>query len=191
MKRNQWKSILALLFAFALIAAACGDDDDDAADETEATTAAETEEDATTGTTASAGTSGGPRLRNATFPPGSVSRTLTTGGPSGSSIVRVTSTPTIGLRTFRSKVPTVRVPAGCPSKGKAVPGMGIAGPAGRVETLDVDGWQRCVDVNLNGTCYVTRQAIPLLKKSDTGAIISVSSNAGLMGCPDRSQTATN
>ena len=66
---------------------------------------------------------------------------------------------------------------------------GIAGPAGRVETLDVDGWQRCVDVNLNGTFYVTRQAIPLLKKSDTGAIVSVSSNAGLMGCPDRSPYA--
>ena len=66
---------------------------------------------------------------------------------------------------------------------------GIAGPAGKVETLDTDAWNRCVDVNLNGTFYATRQAVPLLRQSDTGTIINIASNAGLMGCPDRSPYA--
>ena len=63
---------------------------------------------------------------------------------------------------------------------------GIAGPAGLVEDLDVDGWDRCIDVNLNGVFYVARQAVPLLKSQNHGAIINVASNAGLMGCPHRS-----
>ena len=66
---------------------------------------------------------------------------------------------------------------------------GIAGPAGTVETLNIEAWNRCVDVNLNGTFYATRQAVPLLRQSDTGAIINIASNAGLMGCPDRSPYA--
>ena len=66
---------------------------------------------------------------------------------------------------------------------------GVAGPAGRVETLDIDGWRQCVNVNLNGAFYVTRQAIPLLKESGAGVIINIASNAGLMGCPDRSPYA--
>ncbi len=66
---------------------------------------------------------------------------------------------------------------------------GIAGPAGKVETLDIEAWDRCVDVNINGTFYVTRQAVPLLRQSDTGVIINIASNAGLMGCPDRSPYA--
>jgi NAD(P)-dependent dehydrogenase (short-subunit alcohol dehydrogenase family) len=63
---------------------------------------------------------------------------------------------------------------------------GIAGPAGAVEDLDVDEWNRCIDVNLNGAFYVTRQAIPLLKKQKGGAIVNLASNAGLFGCPHRS-----
>lgn len=68
---------------------------------------------------------------------------------------------------------------------------GIAGPAGKVETLPIDEWNRCIDVNLNGAFYVTRLAIPLLKKSERGAIINISSNAGMHGCPDRSPYAAS
>ena len=63
---------------------------------------------------------------------------------------------------------------------------GVAGPAGAAEDLDTDEWDRCIDVNLSGTFYVTRKAIPLLKRQDSGAIINVASNAGLFGCPHRS-----
>ena len=68
---------------------------------------------------------------------------------------------------------------------------GIAGPAGRVETLDVEGWNRCISVNLSGAFYVTRRAVPLLKQSAGGVIVNIASNAGLMGCPDRSPYAAS
>lgn len=63
---------------------------------------------------------------------------------------------------------------------------GVAGPAGPVEDLDADDWVRCIDVNLNGVFYVTRQAIPLLREQAGGAIVNLASNAGLFGCPHRS-----
>ena len=63
---------------------------------------------------------------------------------------------------------------------------GIAGPAGAVEDLGVEEWNRCISVNLSGAFYVARKAIPSLKKQRGGTIINVASNAGLLGCPHRS-----
>ena len=63
---------------------------------------------------------------------------------------------------------------------------GIAGTVASVDKLDPGEWQRCIDVNLSGNFYVTRLAVPLLKKSGNGSIINMSSSAGLFGCPDRS-----
>lgn len=68
---------------------------------------------------------------------------------------------------------------------------GVAGPAGAVEDLDVDEWDRCIDVNLSGAFYTTRSAVPLLLKGNGGAIINVASNAGLLGCPHRSPYAAS
>ena len=63
---------------------------------------------------------------------------------------------------------------------------GVAGPVARLEEQPVDGWQRCIDVNLNGTFYLTRALIPLLRAHGPGAaVVNMSSNAGLMGCPLR------
>ena len=67
---------------------------------------------------------------------------------------------------------------------------GIAGPAGKVETLDVGEWDHCIDVNLNGVFYVTRLAARLLKQGG-GSVINIVSNAGLLGCPDRSPYAAS
>jgi NAD(P)-dependent dehydrogenase (short-subunit alcohol dehydrogenase family) len=63
---------------------------------------------------------------------------------------------------------------------------GVAGPAGPVEELDPAGWDQCVQVNLSGTFYMTRLAIPLLRKSPGASIINIASTAALMGCPHRS-----
>ena len=63
---------------------------------------------------------------------------------------------------------------------------GIAGPTARLEDQPADAWLRTIDVNLNGTFYMTRRAIPLLRRKAPGAsIINMSSNAGLFGCPLR------
>jgi len=63
---------------------------------------------------------------------------------------------------------------------------GIAGPTAPVEEMDPDEWDKVVQVNLNGTFYVTRLAIPYLKKSPAGVIIIMSSVAGKFGYPNRS-----
>lgn len=63
---------------------------------------------------------------------------------------------------------------------------GIAGPTARLEDQPVDAWRQTIDVNINGTFYMTRAAIPLLRLKGPGAsIINMSSNAGLFGCPLR------
>lgn len=63
---------------------------------------------------------------------------------------------------------------------------GIAGPAAPVETMDYDRWRACLDVNLGGMFLAARSAIPLLKAAGGGAIVNMSSTAGLFGFPNRS-----
>jgi len=63
---------------------------------------------------------------------------------------------------------------------------GIAGPSAYVDEHDDDGWDECIKVNLSGTFYMTKRAVPLLRKSGGGAIINVSSTAALHGYPLRS-----
>lgn len=66
---------------------------------------------------------------------------------------------------------------------------GIAGPSAPVDEHDEDGWDQCVQVNLNGTFYVTKRAIPLLRKSNAGSIVNIASTAALFGYPLRSSYA--
>lgn len=63
---------------------------------------------------------------------------------------------------------------------------GISGLTARLEDQPVAEWMRTIDVNINGTFLMTRRAIPLLRARAPGAsIITMSSNAGLFGCPLR------
>ena len=66
---------------------------------------------------------------------------------------------------------------------------GIAGPTGPIETLDPGEWRRCVAVNLDGAFLCARRAVPLLKAAGGGAIVNISSTAGLMGYPLRTPYA--
>ena len=66
---------------------------------------------------------------------------------------------------------------------------GIAGPTAQVEDIDSEDWERTINVDLNGQFYVTRLAVPLLKRAGGGSIINISSNAALFGCPLRSPYA--
>lgn len=63
---------------------------------------------------------------------------------------------------------------------------GIAGPTGPIEEIDPDDWLRTMDVNLNGLFYVTRRAVPALKKAGGGSIVNLSSAAGRFAFPMRS-----
>ena len=61
-------------------------------------------------------------------------------------------------------------------------GMWVEGPA--VEMTEAD-WDRTVDVNLKGTFFACRYAIPELQKTE-GSIVNLSSDSGVVGSPDTS-----
>lgn len=63
--------------------------------------------------------------------------------------------------------------------------VGISGPTGKLEDLDINNWKETIDININSHFYYTKFAIPLLKKNNGGSIINLSSTAGLFGFPLR------
>lgn len=64
--------------------------------------------------------------------------------------------------------------------------VGIAGETGRVEDLDPESFDRCVEVNVGGTFRVTRHAVSRLRASGTGCVVNISSTAGHLAYPMRS-----
>ena len=69
--------------------------------------------------------------------------------------------------------------------------VGIAGPTGRLEELNINDWKETIDININSHFYYTKFSIPLIKKNNGGSIINLSSTAGLFGFPLRSPYATS
>lgn len=67
---------------------------------------------------------------------------------------------------------------------------GIGGPAGVLESLDSEQWQQTIQLNLNSTFFACKQALPLMKAQQGGAIINLSSTAGIMGYPLRTPYAS-
>ncbi|KAA0910547.1 SDR family oxidoreductase [Pusillimonas sp. ANT_WB101] len=63
---------------------------------------------------------------------------------------------------------------------------GIAGPTGYVETLSLSDWERTLAVNITGQFLCARLAVPMLRKSDAGVMINLSSAAGHLGFAGRS-----
>lgn len=56
---------------------------------------------------------------------------------------------------------------------------GVVGQVGRpLEEVTDDAWRSVVDANLTGTFHCSRAAVPLLKRSDAGRIVIISSGAG-------------
>lgn len=62
---------------------------------------------------------------------------------------------------------------------------------GTAETTDRDIWAEVMAVNLWGTFLGCRAAIPLMKERGGGAIVNLSSIAGLRGVPDQVAYATS
>jgi len=69
--------------------------------------------------------------------------------------------------------------------------VGIAGPTGKLEELNVSDWKETIDININSHFYFTKFSIPLLKNNNGGSIINLSSTAGLFGFPLRSPYAAS
>lgn len=63
---------------------------------------------------------------------------------------------------------------------------GIAGPTGRVEEINPEDWDRCVDICLTSQFNCARLAIPHLRNSGNASIVNLSSAAGKLGFPLRS-----
>lgn len=58
---------------------------------------------------------------------------------------------------------------------------GIAGDTVPIAELNIDSWQRVIDVNLSGVFYGVRYQIPAMLKAGGGAIVNMSSILGLVG----------
>lgn len=63
----------------------------------------------------------------------------------------------------------------------AVNNAGIGGPLSPTGEYPVDGWQRVIDINLNGVFYGMRFQIPAMLARGGGAIINVASILGSVG----------
>ncbi len=58
---------------------------------------------------------------------------------------------------------------------------GIAGPTSKVEEMNPEDWDRCLEVCLTGQFNCARLAIPLLRSSQNASIVNISSAAGRLG----------
>jgi NAD(P)-dependent dehydrogenase (short-subunit alcohol dehydrogenase family) len=58
---------------------------------------------------------------------------------------------------------------------------GIAGPTSKVEEMNPEDWDRCLDICLTGQFNCTRLAVPLLRNSKNASIVNISSAAGRLG----------
>src|SRR5437879_2610264 len=58
---------------------------------------------------------------------------------------------------------------------------GIAGPTAKVEQMNLEDWDRCLEICLTGQFNCTRLAVPLLRNSKNASIVNISSAAGRLG----------
>ncbi len=66
---------------------------------------------------------------------------------------------------------------------------GIAGPTGRVEEINPEDWDRCLEVCITGQFNCARLAVPHLRASANASIVNLSSVAGKHGFALRSPYA--
>lgn len=65
------------------------------------------------------------------------------------------------------------------------------GPSwGNIDAVDEDQWQYTMDVHVNANYHLCRAALPHMRKSGEGAIITISSAAGIRGVPNAIAYAT-
>jgi len=72
-----------------------------------------------------------------------------------------------------------------------VDNVGIGGPTAPMQDISEADWRRVMEVNLDGTFWITQAAVPALIRSGRGAIVVMSSLAGRVGYPQRLAYATS
>jgi len=65
--------------------------------------------------------------------------------------------------------------------GAVVTAAGIPS-GGPVHALDIEGWQRVIDINLTGTMLSVRACLPSMIDAEQGSIITIASVEGMEGC---------
>src|SRR3990172_2322109 len=65
----------------------------------------------------------------------------------------------------------------------AVNNAGTTGASGRLEEIDLEGWTRTLMVNLTGVFLCMKHEIAAMARQGGGAIVNVSSGAGLIAVP--------
>ena len=63
---------------------------------------------------------------------------------------------------------------------------GVAGPTAEFGDISISDWDRTIQINVNGLFYSTQAFLPLVRKSEEGSIVFLSSNAAFSGFPYRS-----
>jgi NAD(P)-dependent dehydrogenase (short-subunit alcohol dehydrogenase family) len=66
---------------------------------------------------------------------------------------------------------------------------GIAGPTAKVDEMNPEDWDRCLEICLTGQFNCARLAVPLLRESGNASIVNISSAAGRLGFAMRSPYA--
>ena len=65
------------------------------------------------------------------------------------------------------------------------------GPSfGTIDDCTPEQWKATFDIHVHAAYFLCRRALPTMRKAGEGAIILISSVAGIRGCPTRSRTAT-
>ena len=72
----------------------------------------------------------------------------------------------------------------------AVNNAGIGGPAAPTGEYPLEGWQKVIDVNLNGVFYGLRYQIPAMLASGGGSIVNIASILGSVGFANSSAYVT-
>lgn len=65
----------------------------------------------------------------------------------------------------------------------AVNSAGVAGKPASLEDTTVEEWQRVTSINLTGVFLCLKHQLKVMKTAGSGAIVSISSGAGLIGTP--------
>ncbi len=68
---------------------------------------------------------------------------------------------------------------------------GIAGPGGRVDTVDPQDVTRTLDVNVTSMFRTSRRVVPLMVDQRSGLIVNIASTAGYLGFPYRAPYAAS